>query len=1353
MDTHFDRLVDEFENELKSADSPQIERYVSQFPEESKELVLLELISLEVYYRVKNGQSVSVSDYARFGPTGVTQAEKVLLENQPSTSGQTSDFSATVVDGQVSEIAGEDIAALTPTKMIGQYQLLRKIGEGGMGTIWMAKQETPVKRRVAIKLIKPELVSADVIARFDAEKQALAMMDHQNIARVLDAGTSDTGSPYFVMELVNGIPITEYCDENKLSVDERLKLFVRVCEAVQHAHQKGIIHRDIKPSNVLVTVKNGEAIPKVIDFGLAKAHEHDLKLTDKTMLTEFGKIVGTIQYMSPEQAQLKRVDVDTRTDVYSLGVMLYELLTGSTPLDKETIGHHALLQVLEIIREKDPPRPSNRLSSSSHKATSEVGDDRRISPARLQQILKGDLDWVVMKALEKDRTRRYVTANDFAEDISSYMTGEAIKARPPSSWYQIRKFATRNRGLVASILAVGVVLLAGIAGTGYGLIRANKKTAEAEAHQKIAEEHSREADQERRKARESEQLALKEKNKAEKNEQRAVGAESLAAAESKRARDSEAAAKFQLANARWEANRALEARNLLHQIPPEYRDNFEWHFCRRHFQGSDITCYGHKDWVYKVAFSPNGKHVASAGRDSTIKIWDAETGQEIVTLTGHTNQVGGVAFSPDGSRLASASFDNTIKLWDTRTYREINTLTGHTKLVACVAFSPNGKLLASASDDATIKLWDVSSGRDINTLTGHRGEIGCVAFNANGTRLASASVDKTIKIWDAQTGEETTTLTGHAAIVISVAFSPDGAHLASASQDTIKLWDARSYREISTLRGHTQFVHNIAFSPDGTRLASAGRDKTIRLWDVWSGQAIATLGGHADWVNGISFSPDGSRLASASFDKTIKLWDARSGQETASLISLRGHAGTIYDVAISLDGTRMASAGEDKTIKLWDSQSGKEITTLTGHAATVSNVAFSPTGTHLASACTDGTVKLWETQSSREILTLTGHKERVNSLAFNPDGKLLATAANDKTIKVWDAKTGNEITTLKGHADTVNSISFSPDGRTLASAGSDGAIKLWDTRTLKEITTLKGRTRWMTRVTFSPDGSRLAAAAKNAVLLWDAVTYQQIMAFTGHTEVVTSIAFAPDGKRLATASHDKTIKLWDAKSGHEMTTLDLQTDRVYSIAFNPNGTRLVSAGTDGTIKLWDARQNQEMTPLRGHSDTVARVAFSPDGTRIYSQSVDGDQLVWNVETTKLVEAAEWDPPQEVNLVSPNRRWRVSSEMNNVMLVDLEYKNTPQEKAYRATKARFDPGWHREQAKQAVATENWYAATFHFALLIKNDPDQVQFHEDLHSSYQKLVARFEESNGNEEHDLKSYLAPVVREALELPRGDK
>ena len=373
-------------------------------------------------------------------------------------------------------------------RQIGPYKILQKIAEGGMGAVYMAEQTSPIKRRVALKVIKAGRDTEQIIARFEAERQALAMMDHANISRIFDAGTTDEGSPFFVMELVNGIPLTEYCDRNKLSIRERLELFVPVCNAVQHAHTKGIIHRDLKPSNVLVALYDGVPVPKVIDFGLAKATEHQLALTDKTMFTEFGQIVGTIQYMSPEQAEMNQLDVDTRTDVYSLGVMLYELLTGSTPLDNQTMKEQALLKVLELIRESEPPRPSTRLSQSRDAITG-VSDQRKILPAKLKQILRGELDWIVMKSLEKDRRRRYETAIAFANDVSRFLEDEPVLARPQSTGYRVHKFIRKHKALVAFGLVVSALLFASAGISYWFMLEARAQRNVAVGNEKEANDH------------------------------------------------------------------------------------------------------------------------------------------------------------------------------------------------------------------------------------------------------------------------------------------------------------------------------------------------------------------------------------------------------------------------------------------------------------------------------------------------------------------------------------------------------------------------------------------------------------------------------------------------------------------------------------------------------------------------------------------------------------------------------------------------------------------------------------------------------------------------------------------------
>ncbi len=419
-----------------------------------------------------------------------------------------------------------------PGMIIGPYKLLQQIGEGGMGVVYMAEQTEPVERRVALKIIKPGMDSRQVIARFEAERQALSLMDHPNIAKVLDAGTTGPasgcpGRPYFVMELVKGVPITVYCDEKHLTVRQRLELLLPVCQAVQHAHQKGIIHRDIKPSNVMVALYDGRPVPKVIDFGVAKATGS--RLTDKTVFTEFGQVVGTMEYMSPEQAELNQLDVDTRSDIYSLGVLLYELLTGTTPLERKRLCAAAFDEMLRMIREEEPPKPSTRLSTANERAS--IAANRGLEPKKLSGLVRGELDWIVMKALEKDRSRRYETANGLAMDISRYLADEAVQACPPSATYRFRKFARRNRVAMTTVVLVSATLVLGTVASTWQAVRATRAenladarlTAETQARQ--AADEARAAEIKQRKAAESDRAeANKQRSAAEVNHRKAKAA-------------------------------------------------------------------------------------------------------------------------------------------------------------------------------------------------------------------------------------------------------------------------------------------------------------------------------------------------------------------------------------------------------------------------------------------------------------------------------------------------------------------------------------------------------------------------------------------------------------------------------------------------------------------------------------------------------------------------------------------------------------------------------------------------------------------------------------------------------------
>ncbi|MBD2186114.1 caspase family protein [Planktothrix sp. FACHB-1355] len=569
------------------------------------------------------------------------------------------------------------------------------------------------------------------------------------------------------------------------------------------------------------------------------------------------------------------------------------------------------------------------------------------------------------------------------------------------------------------------------------------------------------------------------------------------------------------------------------------------------------------------AVTPLRRAKAQPSMQVLAALRQAVYGQKEHSLEGHNDLVYTVAFSPDGKTLASASSDNTIKLWNLQSQTAIATLTGHSSSVNSVAFSPDGKTLASASTDNTIKLWNLQTQKPIAaTLTGHSSSVNSLAFSPDGKTLASAGSDKIIKLWNLQTRQAIKTLTGHSTYVKSVAFSPDGKTLASTSGDkTIKLWNLQSQTAIpATIRGHSDVVNSLAFSPDGKTFASASADKTIKLWNLQTQKPIKTFTRHSDVVTSVAISPDGKTLASASASvgNTIKLWNL---QTQTALSILTEHSSSISSVAISPDGKTLASANADKTTKLWNLQTKKAIATLTGHSSWVYSVAISPDGKTLASANSD--IKLWKLQTQEPIITLTGHSSQVKSVAFSPDNKTLASTGWGIII-LWNLQTKEAIANLTEHEDLVNSVAFSPDGKTLASASNDNTIKLWNLQTRQAIKTLTGHSNWVEGIAISPDGQTLASASWDMTIkLWNLQTRQAIATLRGHSREVYSVAFSPDGQTLASASGDKTIKLWNLQTKKLITTLTGHNDMVNSIAFSPDGKTLASASADNTIILWN----------------------------------------------------------------------------------------------------------------------------------------------------------------------------------------
>ncbi|WP_292774992.1 NB-ARC domain-containing protein [Nostoc sp. NMS9] len=574
--------------------------------------------------------------------------------------------------------------------------------------------------------------------------------------------------------------------------------------------------------------------------------------------------------------------------------------------------------------------------------------------------------------------------------------------------------------------------------------------------------------------------------------------------------------------------------------------------------------------------------------------------------------ISSVAFSPNGKLLATGDADGKTYLWQVEDGKLLFTCTGHSSWVKSVAFSPDGQTLASGSDDQTVKLWDVDDGKCLKTLHGHSNWVRSVAFSPDGQTLASGSEDQTVKLWNVHIGKCLITLQENTNRIMSVAFSPDGQILASCNEkQTVKLWDVRDGKCLKILQGHSSWVRSVAFSPDGEILATGSDDQTVKLWDVRDGKCLKTLQGHTNRVWSVAFSPDGQTLASGGDDQTVKLWDVRDGK---CLKTFQGHTNRVKSVAFSPDGQTLASGSENQTVKLWNVQDGKSLTTLQGHSNRVRSVAFSPDGQILASGSEKQTVKLWDVRNDKFLKILEGHNSWVRSIAFSPDGQILASGSEKQTIKLWDVQTGQCLKKLQEHTNRIRSVAFSPNGQILASGSDDQTVKLWDVTDGKCLQTLKGHTSWVRSVAFSPDGQTLASGSENQrVRLWDIYTGKCLQILEGHSNRIRSVTFSPDGQTLASGSDDQTVKLWDVFMGKCFTTLQEHTNRVWSVAFSPDGQTLASASEDQTIKLWDVSNGKCLKTLQG-ANWVKSVAFSPDGQTLICGSQDETIKLWDVST-------------------------------------------------------------------------------------------------------------------------------------------
>jgi WD40 repeat protein/serine/threonine protein kinase len=1049
-----------------------------------------------------------------------------------------------------------------PGTVIGRYELLELIGEGGMGLVYLAEQKEPVRRKVALKIIKPGMDSRQVIARFEAERQALALLDHPNIAHVFDAGGTETGRPYFVMEYVRGLPITRYCDDNKLTIEQRLRLFEQVCEAVHHAHQKGIIHRDLKPSNILVSVHDDQALPKIIDFGIAKATTQPL--TDKALVTFQGQLLGTPEYMSPEQVDFASQDIDTRSDIYSLGVVLYELLAGVLPFESELFERAGLSEIQQTIREQEPASPSLRLTCLGEKAKV-IAASRGTQVVPLARRLHRELEWIPLKAMRKDRCRRYKSASEMASDIRNYLNGNPLLAGPETTIYRVQKFVSKHAGSVATVALVAAAIVVGLIVSTAMYFRAESIRVQAEQ----AKEQEASARTEAEAAREKEAEAR-------------VHAETAEAATKEKAEDLRRTLyvnSIQLADAKYGEGNIGRVRSLLDSCPEDLR-GWEWNRLN-YVSDQSLMTLTDPSVLWTALLSRDGKRIMCTTSDGAIRVWDAATGSEAGTLGQGTYPGWQMEVRNDGKYVAA--YDNpdgnTIKIWDLEKEGEPITLAGHEKRVVAVAWSPDGTRIASGSWDHLIRIWDSATGKELMTLWGHRAEVLCVAFSPDGRRLASGSNDYMVATWDLTTGAGPVPFGGHESHVNSVAFSPNGERIVSGGDDnTVRVWDARKSSLLMTLRGHDSPVASVRFSPDGKRIVSGG-GYTIKVWDANSGTELMTLRGHKNYVDSVGFSADGKRIFSCSRDGTVKIWDAAINREATSLCPDDRRNVSVCSVAVSPDGLRFV-AGSGGPIKVYDTATMTEVMTMRGHGHQVTSVAFNSNGTRLVSGSVDGTAKVWDARSGSELVTFREHKNPVSSVCFSPDGKQIVSSSYENAlIKVWDSATGDTLMTLHhpGPESVVHAM-VSPDGKRIASGGSDKTVKLWDAQTGAEITTFRGHGACIWCVTFSPNGRYLASGSDDKTIkIWDVESGKEVATFLGHRATPRDIAFTPDGRRLVSSGLESAVRVWDVTTGVELMTLQGHGSSVLALAIAPDGKRIASGDYEGGIKIWDAG-----TPSEGH---------------------------------------------------------------------------------------------------------------------------------------------------------------------------